>query len=221
MYKTIIFFSTILVAASAFSFGGNGRSLSTPSGQGPFTRTSNSAYNRLASELQSIHSAGQTRCDVSPTSAAQCAVCNCANEAGILDHRGKVGVTRVLFSRVKSQKYPNSMCGVTWQPSQFSWTIGVLDPRRRARHISHRTVVEPTLSACIAGVAEAANIELLQQPNELFALNYFNPRLVRPRWARNCTRVSRDGGHDFYDDCLSRAPNYPQPLTESAIAYAN
>ncbi|MGH1469450.1 MAG: cell wall hydrolase [Bdellovibrionales bacterium] len=222
MYKTIISIIILFSSTHAFPMAGNGRVVSTPSSQnnGRLPRTSNAAYNKLAGNLEGIRAAGHTKCDVRPTSAAQCAVCNCANEAGILNHQGKVGVTRVLLSRVKSQKYPNSMCGVVWQPSQFSWTIGVLNPRRRAQYITHRTVTEPTLSACLASTAEAANIEMLQNPNELFALNYFNPRLVRPRWANNCRRVARDGGHDFYDDCLSRSPDYPQPLTESAIAYA-
>lgn len=35
---------------------------------------------------------------------------------------GKIAVAMITLNRVKSKRWPNTICGVTWQPKQFSWT---------------------------------------------------------------------------------------------------
>ena len=51
-----------------------------------------------------------------------CLACNIYHESGNQTLDGKVAVGAVTINRVKSIYYPNSICKVVWQDSQFSWT---------------------------------------------------------------------------------------------------
>ncbi|MCB0355641.1 MAG: cell wall hydrolase [Bdellovibrionales bacterium] len=51
-----------------------------------------------------------------------CLACNIYHESGNQSLEGKVAVGAVTINRVKSIYYPNSICKVVWQDSQFSWT---------------------------------------------------------------------------------------------------
>lgn len=209
--------------SSAFSFGGNKSTKKFTPGAAASSDVKRSfgqkrSYQKLDQQLRSLQTAGSTRCDRSPTSAAQCLVCNCLNEIGPYSQDKQVNVARVVFSRVKSPKFPNSICATVWQPSQFSWTIGVLDPRRRSRYISVRKGSGQNFNKCIQSTRTAADIELNKFPKKSFSLHYFNPKIVRPSWARACKKVRYDGAHAFYDDCSGSGYRAPKQLTESAIA---
>ena len=48
---------------------------------------------------------------------------------------GQRAVAHVILNRKKSGRFPNTICAVTWQRSQFSWTVrpvGSLMPREQA-----------------------------------------------------------------------------------------
>jgi len=40
---------------------------------------------------------------------------------------GQAAVAWVTLNRVESTRYPDTICEVVWQKSQFSWTIHIMD----------------------------------------------------------------------------------------------
>ncbi|MCB0390007.1 MAG: cell wall hydrolase [Bdellovibrionales bacterium] len=61
-------------------------------------------------------------CDKVRDDDLMCLACNIYHESGNQSLDGKVAVGAVTINRVKSLYYPNSICEVVWQNSQFSWT---------------------------------------------------------------------------------------------------
>ena len=51
-----------------------------------------------------------------------CGAQNIYHESRGESNLGQIAVAQVVRNRVESQKYPNTICEVVWQPKQFSWT---------------------------------------------------------------------------------------------------
>jgi len=51
---------------------------------------------------------------------------------------GIIAVGHVTMNRVKNIRFPNSICGVVYQPYQFSWTINMLESTAIATKISSK-----------------------------------------------------------------------------------
>lgn len=115
---------------------------------------------------------GSVNCTSNSRRAAECLICNCANEAGSTSegHTGKVAVNRTVLSRLTRQSYPDTICGVVWQPSQFSWTFG---GRLRSRDV----VTGDDLRACVRASIEAVNLGAWEWDM------FYNPNSVTPAWA--------------------------------------
>jgi spore germination cell wall hydrolase CwlJ-like protein len=99
---------------------------------------------------------------------------------------GQVAVAEVVLNRVDSRSYPKSVCGVTNQGCQFSYTCdGLSDtmksalPRQRAEKIA---------SLMLAGRARTITD----------GATHFHTRSVRPDWSRRFTRTTAIGHHIFY-----------------------
>ncbi len=230
MFKNILFFSTLLIVSNAFSFGGNGQSLSTPG-----ARTNGNSYRGLSPAAQSllhgldaIEAAGSINCNQSLTSAASCLACNCGNEVNPRESlEEKAKVTKVVLSRVKSSQYPNTICGVICDKSQFSWTLGTYNEqcqrtrRRNPRYFNHKSLSGNELKSCIASIKLAARDLMVERPNEIYALSYLNPEASSDRsWLNRCRRNQaepRRGSHLFCTPYPVRE-NYVE-IPASAIAY--
>ena len=106
--------------------------------------------------------------------------------------KGQVGVAEVILNRVKSRKFPNSVCGVVNQGTgkrnrcQFSYTC---DGNPEVVH-------EPGAYRNVAKVARAL---LDGAPRNLtVGATYYHNHTVRPRWSRTFTRTASIDGHYFY-----------------------
>ncbi|RMG15807.1 MAG: LysM peptidoglycan-binding domain-containing protein [Planctomycetota bacterium] len=105
-------------------------------------------------------------------------------------YEGAVAVAAVVLNRVRSKYFPNSISGVVKQPRQFS--AYNRDVRRRLYY------------GRIPDYAWRAAREALDGADPVDgATYYFNPFIVRPRWARRLVFVRRIGrtrttAHDFY-----------------------
>lgn len=53
----------------------------------------------------------------------QCMADNLFHEAKVDGMRGMEAVASVVMNRVRDSRYPNTVCDVVYQPSQFSWTL--------------------------------------------------------------------------------------------------
>lgn len=115
---------------------------------------------------------------VSVQASTKCLVDAAYMEARGTDAVGMALVQDVVWNRVYSRRWPNSVCSVVWQPKQFSWTThGVSQPiqpdDKAARATARRTAL-----ALLGGE---------RQPNTE-ANHFISPsalyRGVFPKWAR-------------------------------------
>jgi N-acetylmuramoyl-L-alanine amidase len=114
---------------------------------------------------------------------------NMYHEARGEGHDGMQMVGEVTLNRVDHDSYPNDICDVVYQRSQFSWVH-----TRRDHTPRESEVWEEALD-----IAE----RLLNDDIERFdngATHFLNPRTVSqlPRWAREFEMVGQIGNHRFY-----------------------
>jgi len=98
-------------------------------------------------------------------------------------------VGEVTLNRVEHPSYPDNVCDVVYQRSQFSWT----------RHKNNGTPSERELWGEALEIAE----NLLNDEIDRFdngATHFLNPSKLRslPRWTTRLDRVGRVGNHVFY-----------------------
>ena len=98
---------------------------------------------------------------------------------------GKIAVAQVTVNRVRSGLFHNTICGVVYAPSQFSWT---LDKTKRVRDTkAWQSALE---------ISRAVLTQTVALPN--FTATHFHAKQLKPRWAKTKTRVAVIGNHIFY-----------------------
>jgi N-acetylmuramoyl-L-alanine amidase len=143
--------------------------------------------------------------------AYNCQVCNCYHESSGEPQEGRIAVAKTVLSRVAAAQasisrnqrpdFPNSVCGVIFQPSQFSWTPG-------NNTISAKTAEQKTaLRECRAAV----NVAQTEGANGL--IYFYNPRKVTPGWLRLTSSCGRVGDHVFL---VPRGKKCPPKLGSNA-----
>lgn len=98
---------------------------------------------------------------------------------------GQLAVGRVVVARSKSGRFPNSYCGVVFQPSQFSFVRGQSMPGINKNSRDWREAV---------AIAQIAHEGSWRSPVE--GALYFHATHVSPRW--RLTRMARVDNHVFY-----------------------
>ncbi len=98
---------------------------------------------------------------------------------------GQIAVGRVIVARSKSGRFPNSYCGVVFQPSQFSFVRGGGMPGIARSSRQWRNAV---------AIAQIAHAGSWRSPVE--GALYFHAARVSPGW--RLARVGRLENHVFY-----------------------
>lgn len=108
-------------------------------------------------------------------------------ESGFEPREGIEAVAAVVFNRMQSEHYPHTICGVVYQPYQFSWT---LDYSKWSR-------VPPKKYMELAKLFVQQR-PLLQQTYE--RLTHFHRVDITPDWGKQDTMEYRAtyGQHKFY-----------------------
>ena len=119
----------------------------------------------------------------------KCLADNIYFEAGNQSTTGKLAVAAVTINRVKSPKFPKSVCSVVYQRTrgtcQFSWVCeGKKRIRSQQQYAESKRVAEKVLLS-------GANHGIFGR-NVLF----YHADYVNPRW--NLRRVTKIGDHIFY-----------------------
>jgi spore germination cell wall hydrolase CwlJ-like protein len=115
----------------------------------------------------------------------ECLAKNIYHESRGESLHGKIAVAQVTVNRVNSKLFHNTVCGVVYAPSQFSWT---LDKTKRVRDTkAWQSALE---------ISRAVLTQTVALPN--FTATYFHTRQVKPYWAKTKTRVAVIGNHIFY-----------------------
>lgn len=125
----------------------------------------------------------------------RCLALNVYFEARGEPTQGQLAVALVSMNRVKSTRFPNTVCGVVWQPRQFSWTHdGKSD--------------QPTDKRAWSTARKIANFVYTNYQNlpsrvrhaldiTRGALHYYAPDLANPYWVKNQEVTRAIGGHVF------------------------
>ena len=98
---------------------------------------------------------------------------------------GQLAVGRVIVARSKSGRFPNSYCGVVYQPSQFSFVRGASMPGIAKTSRQWKNAV---------AIAQIAHSGTWRSPVE--GALYFHAAYVSPGW--RLKRVGRIENHVFY-----------------------
>lgn len=101
------------------------------------------------------------------------------HEANSESEKGQIAVANVIMNRVKSKKFPNSVCSVVSQKGQFSW-YGKTKHKYNDKTVN---IAEKVLSNRVHDVTNGA----------LFFHSGKNPH-----WTRKMKFVTKIGGHKFY-----------------------
>lgn len=98
---------------------------------------------------------------------------------------GQLAVGRVIVNRSRSGRFPDSYCGVVYQPSQFSFIRGNAMPAIQHDSRGWKNAV---------AIAQIAHEGTWQSPTE--GALYFHSARVSPRW--HAAKVAKVGNHVFY-----------------------
>jgi len=121
-----------------------------------------------------------------------CLAKNVYHEAGVEDELGMFAVAQVTINRVRNANYPDSICEVVMQPSQFSWT------HNKDRRWSHPSGVKWETAKRIARqvIKEGYRIPALQ------SAMFYHADYAKPDWRDPRAVVAQIGTHIFYSSAL-------------------
>jgi N-acetylmuramoyl-L-alanine amidase len=117
-----------------------------------------------------------------------CLAKNIFHEAGVEDELGMFAVAQVTLNRVRSANYPDTICGVVMQPSQFSWA------NNKDRRWTHPTGPKWETAKRIARqvIKEGYRVPALQ------AAVFYHADYVSPDWKDPNAVIAQVGTHIFY-----------------------
>jgi N-acetylmuramoyl-L-alanine amidase len=115
----------------------------------------------------------------------ECLVANIYHEARGEDDLGQAAVAWVTLNRVRSPHYPDTICGVVTQESQFSWFSDGKSDR-----ITDLVAIEKAVD-----IALAVTRGRIKDPTG-GSLHYYAHKKVRPAWAKGGFRFIL-GQHTF------------------------
>ena len=121
------------------------------------------------------------------TAEIHCLALNVYHEARSEPDQGKFAVAQVTLNRVRSSRYPDSICKVVWQRGQFSWT-------RDGRSDWPRELRAWKEALWVATAAYDFN-----PLNLVGRATHYHAVYVQPYWSASHRRVGRVGRHIFYE----------------------
>lgn len=146
------------------------------------------------------------------SSEEQCMVCNCYHESRGESAKGQESVYRVVYSRQINEHFPNTVCGVITQPSQFSWYNPSAGKRSNILKVSDTSVQK-----C------AQTLAATQKYRGTWYSSNFHTTSVSPGWKTTCRGpVETHGLHVFYlGGCGNAYPpkNNPPPQSNEGVAW--
>lgn len=123
----------------------------------------------------------------SPGQELGCLAMNIYHEGRGEPAKGRAAIASVTMNRVRSDRYPDTVCGVVWQYKQFSWTH--IAPRH---HVIND--VESWEQALVIArlFISGARISLVGDATHYHSVH------VQPSWQDESKLVAHLGDHYFY-----------------------
>jgi len=107
---------------------------------------------------------------------------------------GQAAVAWVTLNRVEDTRYPDTICGVVWQKSAFSWTADGLSDKPSDNILEQNAwelagdLAEETLKNWVIG-----------QKDPTSGANHYHANYVYPYWAKEEYKTVSIDNHIFYD----------------------
>jgi spore germination cell wall hydrolase CwlJ-like protein len=123
--------------------------------------------------------------------AAMCLALNVFFEARHETTEGQLAVAEVTLNRVKDNRYPDTVCEVVWDKSQFSWTHdGTHDDPSRMSYLDRKAWedIQELSSEVLEGTLEL---------NGITSTHYHASR-IKPFWVDHYKYDGTVGDHMFY-----------------------
>jgi len=117
-----------------------------------------------------------------------CLAKNIFHEAGVEDELGMYAVAQVTINRVRNANYPDTICDVVMQKSQFSWAN---DKNRRWSHPSGPLWIKAKEIAKQV-ITEGYRVPALQ------SAMFYHADYSKPSWVDPSAMVAQVGTHIFY-----------------------
>ena len=117
-----------------------------------------------------------------------CLAKNIFHEAGVEDRMGRYAVAQVTLNRMRSNKYPDTICDVVYDHAQFSWT---LDRKQRWSRPKGPLWNESWK------VAEDV-IHRGYRVKGLESAMFYHADYVQPFWKKPEAKIAKVGTHIFY-----------------------
>lgn len=113
-----------------------------------------------------------------------CLTRNIYMEARSESYEGQLAVAAVTLNRVRSHKYPDTICEVVYQRKQFSWTSAA---------VVHINDQESWNRAYRSAKLAIKNHTKLDQE-----IMYYHTTAIKPWWSKHFKKVKTIGNHIFY-----------------------
>lgn len=110
-------------------------------------------------------------------------------EANNQNAEGKIAIAQVIINRKNSGKYPNDICKVVYQDSQFSF---VKDKPKSL------VAKNPAQYNEAKEVAKKVLLEGFRLPSLKTAMFYYSDSISEPYWAKDKVKLIKIGNHTFY-----------------------
>lgn len=130
--------------------------------------------------------AGQAGNDLIPEE-LRCLALNVYYEARNEPLDGKFAVAAVTMNRVRSPRFPSTVCAVVWQRRQFSWTHDGRPDNPYELEPWHEALWVATLTYRFG------------HPSNVGGATNYHADYTQPVWARSLQKVARVGRHIFYE----------------------
>ena len=128
-----------------------------------------------------------------------CLALNIYFEARDQPIEGQIAVAQVVLERVKSDKYPNTVCEVVLQGPTYSWTINYpIRDRCQFSWYCDGQSDEPKDKIAWLNSIDVAEKTLHGLKDVVQGAKYYHSVTVDPWWAKYKTRVKQIGDHIFY-----------------------
>ena len=120
--------------------------------------------------------------------ARDCLALNIYHEARGEPAAGQVAVAHVTMNRMADPRWPDNICGVVYQPKQFSWTHMIKDhtPKKGEAWSRALRIAESVMAGDHTDNTDGAV--------------YYHADYVNPVWNRNLKVTTKIGVHVFYKD---------------------
>ena len=133
----------------------------------------------------------------------ECLAKNIYFEAGIESDAGKVAVANVVFNRVDSSRYPDTICGVVQQGPVTSTGM----PKRNSCQFSWWCdgKADVPYEGDVWERSQSIALRMYQDYNDGILLDitegsmYYHATYVNPRWARSMNKTAEIDTHIFYN----------------------